>query len=309
MLIYCFIKVFTLILHNNQKSMTMKQIIREITPINNDDFFIILNHPNASFDFPTHYHYEYEINLFIDFKGKRIVGDSIENVSGTDLVLIGPNTFHSWESTMDFHTHVITIQFSHELFSNSFLNKNLFRPIKELLSASDKGIVFSEEDKRNVIPLLLSLADKKGFDTVLDFMNILYQLSKSTNKRLLCSPNFTQNHYEIKSRRIKIVHQYIQKNYGKKITITEVANLINMTESGFCHFFKKRTQKSFIDFLNDLRVGEAARMLLETTNTISEISYDCGFNNISNFNRIFKKRKGVTPSEFRDENINKLTIY
>lgn len=82
-----------------------------------------------------------------------------------------------------------------------------------------------------------------------------------------------------------------------------------MTESGFCHFFKKRAQKSFIDFLNDLRVGEAARMLLETTNTISEISYDCGFNNISNFNRIFKKRKGVTPSEFRDYNINKLTIY
>ena len=92
----------------------MKQIIREITPINNDDFFILLNHPNASFDFPTHYHYEYEINLVMNFNGKRIVGDSIENISGTDLVLIGPNTFHSWESTPDFHTHVITIQFFFE---------------------------------------------------------------------------------------------------------------------------------------------------------------------------------------------------
>ena len=287
----------------------MKQIIHEITPINNDDFFILLNYPDASFDFPTHYHYEYEINLVMDFVGKRIVGDSIESISGTDLVLIGPNTFHSWESTPDFHTHVITIQFSRELFGSSFLNKNLFRAIKELLTSSDKGIVFSDDDKKIVIPMLLSLAEKKGFDTVLDFMNILHILSKSVNKRLLCSPNFTQNHYEIKNRRVKIVHQYIQKNYSRKITIPEVANLINMTESGFCHFFKRSTQKSFINFLNDLRVGEAARMLLETTNTISEISYHCGFNNISNFNRIFKKRKGVTPSEFRDDNINKLTIY
>ena len=82
-----------------------------------------------------------------------------------------------------------------------------------------------------------------------------------------------------------------------------------MTESGFCHFFKKRTQKSFIDFLNDLRVGEAARMLLETTNTISEISYNCGFNNISNINRIFKKKKGSTPTDYRERNMNKMTIY
>lgn len=287
----------------------MRRIIREITPINNEDFFVLLNHPSAEFDFPTHYHYEYELNMVSNFEGKRIVGDSVENIIGSDLVLIGPNTFHSWESAPAFRTHVITIQFSPELFSSSFLHKNLFRPIKELLDLSAKGIVFSHTEQQRIMPMLLSLADKNGFDSVIEFFNVLYQLAISPNKRILCSPNFTQNHYEVKSRRIKIIHQYLQKNYAKKISVAEVAKLINMTESGFCHFFKKRTQKSFVDFLNDLRVGEASRMLLETTNTISEISYNCGFNNISNFNRIFKKKKAYTPSEFRESNLNRLTIY
>lgn len=287
----------------------MKRIIREITPINNDDFFVLLNHPCAGFDFPTHYHTEIELNMVKHFEGKRIVGDSIEPLNGSDLVLIGPNTFHAWESHPDFRTHVITIQFNPELFGSSFINKNLFRPVKELLDLSPRGIVFSEAEQKRILPRLLALADKKGFDSVIDFLYILNELALSPNKRILCSPNFTQNHYEVKSRRIKIIHQYLQKNYGNKITVSEVAKLINMTESGFCHFFKKRTQKSFIDFLNDLRVGEAARMLLETTHTVSEISFNCGFNNISNFNRIFKKKKGQTPSEFRENNLNKMTIY
>lgn len=287
----------------------MKQIIREITPINNDDFFILLNHPYAKFDFPTHYHYEYELNMVFDFRGKRLIGDSVETICGSDLVLIGPNTFHSWSGTSDFRTHCITIQFSPELFSNCFLHKNLFRPIKEMLDLSSKGISFPPEKNEKIVALLLELTKKKGFDTVVDFLNLLYQLAISANKRVLCSPNFTQDYYELKSRRIKIVYQYLQKNYGNRITVSNVAELINMTESGFCHFFKKRTQKSFVDFLNDLRIGEAARMLLETTHTISEISYGCGFCNMSNFNRIFKKKKGCTPSQFRDENTHTVTIY
>jgi AraC-like DNA-binding protein len=287
----------------------MKRIIREITPINNDDFFVLLNHPNAGFDFPIHYHYEYELNLATYFEGKRIVGDSIEEVKGPDLVLIGPNTFQRWESAPDFRTHLITIQFSPDLFGNSFINKNLFKPIKTLLELSTRGIVFSKEEQTKMIPKIISLTETKGFDSVIKFLSILNDLALSTGRNLLCSSNFTQEPYEMKSRRIKTIHQYLQKNYSKKITIEEMAALINMSESGFCHFFKKRTQKSFVEYLNDLRIGEASRMLLETTNTISEISFNCGFNNISNFNRIFKKKKGVIPSLFRDNNINKITIY
>lgn len=287
----------------------MKCIIQEITPINNDDFFVLLNHLNAHFDFPIHYHYEYELNVITHFEGKRIVGDAIEQINGTDLVLMGPNIFHKWESDPEFSTHVITIQFSPGLFAPSFINKNLFRPIKELLELSARGIVFSKKTQQRIIPKLLEFSEKHGFETVIDFLDVLYDLATSDDKRILCSPNFTQDHYEVKSRRIKVIHQYIQKNYGRKITVEEVAKLINMTESGFCHFFKKHTQKSFVDFLNNMRVGEASRMLLETTNTISEISYDCGFNDISNFNRIFKKKKGSTPSKYRENNINKITIY
>ena len=114
----------------------MRNIIREITPIKNDDFFVLLNHPRADFDFPTHHHPEYELNVVHHFEGTRIVGDSIENVKGADMVLIGPNIYHSWEAPDSFKSHVITIQFSQELFNSSFVKRKLFKPIKDLLDSN-----------------------------------------------------------------------------------------------------------------------------------------------------------------------------
>jgi len=287
----------------------MRNIIREITPIKNDDFFVLLNHAHADFDFPTHHHPEYELNVVTYFEGTRIVGDSIENVKGADMVLVGPSIYHSWEAPDNFKSHVITIQFSQELFNTSFVKRKLFKPIKDLLDLSSRGILFSKETQQKVRPKIDLLAEKKEFDSVIEFLSILYDLALAKDNRLLSSPNFSTEEYEIKSRRIKKVYQYISANYQNKIRIDDVAALINMTNSSFCHFFKRRTQKSFVDFLNDMRVAEAARMLIETTHTISEISYNCGFNNISNFNRIFKKRKGITPSEFRETSTNLLTFY
>lgn len=284
------------------RSMTFDDSIeREITPIKPDDFFIILNHKNAKFDFPVHYHPEYELNLVLNSSGKRIVGDSLADYQERDLVLIGPNTYHAWKGDPAYkNCRVVTIQFHEDLFSESFLNKKLMGPIKEMLDRSKRGIEFAEATQDYVIPKILDLTQTTGFDSFLAFLSLLFDLSISRDQKVLCSPTFQNERDTQKSRRIQKVVDHIHSHYMDDIKLPEVSAMINMSETAFSHFFKKRTHKSFSDYLIDIRIGHASRSLLETNKNISEICYECGFNNLSNFNRIFKKKKNCTPSQFRD---------
>ncbi len=279
-------------------------IKREITPVQPDDFFIIMNHVDAKFDYSVHYHPEYELNLVMETSGKRIVGDSILEYSGTDLVFIGPNTYHKWTGNNEGNgSHVITIQFPEDLFDQKLLDRKLMNPIKEMLKKSYRGITFSEPVKEQMKERILDLCNSHGFDSVLSFLSILYDLAISRNQELLASSTF-KSEFEIpkKSRRIKKVVEYLQEHYQEDIMLSEVAQMVNMSNSAFSHFFKRRTQRSFSDYLIDIRIGHACRKLLETNHNISEICYNCGFNNLSNFNRLFKKNKGCTPSKFREYN-------
>lgn len=287
----------------------MKNIIREITPLTKDDFFVVLYHPNATFDFPTHYHPEYEINFVENASGKRIVGESINEYKNTDLVITGPNIFHSWQSDTGGAELVVTIQFQQDLLSSNFQNKKLFTPIKEMLEHSNRGIAFGEKTIDGLGPRIKGLINQNGFKSFLEFLDILHEMSLAEDQKILCSQTFSPEVDMFKSRRIRITCEYINRNYQNKITISELANLIGMTDTSFCHFFKKRTQKSFIDYLNDVRIGHASVQLIDTTKTISEICYSCGFNNISNFNRFFKSKKGLTPSEFRKFNQQQILKY
>lgn len=277
-------------------------IIREITPLAKEDFFVVLYHPNAKFDYPTHYHPEYEINYVENAKGKRIVGESVSQYNEVDLALIGPNVYHSWQSETGAADLVVTVQFQQNIFPPGFSDKNILLPIKEMLERSNRGIVFEKRSIQQLAPLIKSLANENGFDSFLQFLNILHKMAVSANQKILCSQSFSPRLDMFKSRRIATVTKFIGDNFENKIRIDEIGNLIGMTNSSFCHFFKKRTGKSFIDYLNDVRIGHASVQLMETTKSVSEISYGCGFNNISNFNRIFKTKKGLTPGEFRKYN-------
>ena len=280
----------------------MKNIIREITPLTKEDFFVVLYHPNAKFDFPTHYHPEYEINYVENANGKRIVGESISNYEGVDLVITGPNIYHSWQSETGGAELVVTIQFQQDLLPTNFQNKNLFGSIKEMLERSQRGILFSKETIELIAPRIKKLSTENGFASFLEFLNILEDMAISENQKVLCSQSFSPEMDMFKSRRIRVACEYISKNYQNRIRIEDLANLIGMTNSSFCHFFKKRTNKSFVDYLNEVRIGHASVQLIETTKTISEVCYNCGFNNVSNFNRIFRDKKNFTPSEFRKYN-------
>jgi len=147
----------------------------------------------------------------------------------------------------------------------------------------------------------------KGFYSVIDLFTILYKLSIDPDSRILCTSTFVNQDESSESRRIQKVLNYLNSNYQNEIRLLDVATHVNMSEVSFSRFMKKRTGKNYIVYLNDLRLGIASRQLVDSSKTISEISYECGFNNLSNFNRIFKKRKGFTPKEFR-ENYSKMRI-
>ncbi|MDR2628142.1 MAG: AraC family transcriptional regulator [Dysgonamonadaceae bacterium] len=279
-----------------------KNIQREITPISHEDLFIVLDRPNARFDYPPHYHSDYELNLVINSRGKRIVGNSVKDFGFLDLVLVGPNVPHAWKGEIEEGNHVVTIQFHDYLLDFPILKKRLFEPIKNLLQRSSRGIEFSEETKSVMKRKILAMTKTQGFDTALHFLSILYELAVSRNQQVLADSHFSPGELfnETKSRRVAKVCEYVEQHYQEPLKLEQVAKLTGMSDSAFSHFFKKKTQRNFIDFLNDIRIGHASRMLFETSHSISEICYACGFNNISNFIRTFKKKNGqMTPNEYR----------
>nr|WP_294894433.1 AraC family transcriptional regulator [uncultured Pedobacter sp.] len=279
-------------------------IIREITPLNQNDCFTLFSRNKKNFDFPLHYHEEFELNLILNAGGaKRIVGDHIEVIEDLELVLVGPNLCHAWfnHNCKDKNITEITIQFHKDLFDDSFLRRNQLSFIRNMFEQSRKGILFSQETIERLKSRIIYLDKKQGFDSVLELISILHDLSISRNIRTLSDVTFSTDQFSYNSRRIEKAFEYINNNYSKQITLAEVAKIANMPETSFSRFIKKRTGNTFIDSINEIRIGHASRMLIDTTNMVAEIAYKCGFNNVSNFNRTFKKKKGLTPKEFRED--------
>ena len=292
--------------------MQISNVFREVTPLSAEDCFIIINRTKTEFSYPVHVHPEYELNFIENAKGaQRIVGDSIEDIDDLELCLIGNETMeHAWMTSncVSKEIHEITIQFHKDLFLESLLNKKQFHSVAVMLENAKKGMLFSRPVIERVKERLdLLNKGQNGFYSVLELLAILYELSIDENSRILCSSTFNKQDDSSESRRIQKVITYLNGNYQNEIRLLDVANFVNMSEVSFSRFMKRRTGKNYIEYLNDLRLGIASRHLVDSSKTISEISYECGFNNLSNFNRIFKKRKGFTPKEFR-ENYSKMRI-
>lgn len=280
-----------------------KKIHREITQLTSEDSFLVFNRVKDEFDCPIHFHPDFELNFIENGKGvRRIVGDHIEEIEDLELVMIGHNLIHCWElhNCNNKNIHEITIHIQHDLLDKNLLSRKIFKPIKDLLDRSRHGILFSQETTKDVIPKLIKLSNTSGIEYFLEFISLMYELSNSENQRLLSTYTSENEDFE-NSDRIKKVHEYIYDNYGKKISLSEISNLINMSPVTFNRFIKKRTGRTFITYLNDVRISFAVQFLIDSNLSVSEIGYKCGFNNIANFNRIFKKSKKCTPREYKQE--------
>lgn len=276
---------------------------REIAPLSSGDSFLVFDRVKDKFDFPIHYHPEFEINFIANAAGvKRIVGDHIDEIGDIELVLVGPNLYHGWQlhKCNSDKIHEITIQFHNDLFPETLLGRRILAPIKEMFNRSIHGILFSEKTARDLMPRIVKLSKLDSIDYFLEITSILHDLATSRNQQLLSSYTVDYDKFEDYDK-MKIIYEYVQKNFSEKITLEDIAAIASMSSISFNRFIKKRTNKTFINYLNDIRIGYAARWLAENDMSVSEIAYKAGFNNIANFNRIFKSIKKCTPSQYKEE--------
>lgn len=282
----------------------MNKIITEITPLSEKDCFYLIDRYKDRFTYPIHRHEEYELNFVSNCDGaRRVVGDSIERLGMYDLVLIGNGIEHGWEQheCMSDKIREITIQFSSDLFGSSFLAKTQLSSIRRMLDLSSNGIAFTVESIMKVYHKLDNLTKiESGFYRMLELMSILYELAEGGHYRKLSSSSFASFKPTGDSRRVQKVQDHINKHYKEDIRLNDLADLVGMTPTAFSRFFKLRTGRSISDYVIDIRLGHASRQLVDSTTSVAEICYECGFNNVSNFNRIFKKKKGNSPKVFRE---------
>ena len=286
-------------------------VIIEVTSLKPEDCFVYSSHTKTEFANHLHCHPDCELTFIENAKGiKRIVGDSIERIGDLDLALItGTHLEHAWISGRNKNENIseITIHFHDDLFIN-LLPREHFRTIREMFEKAKHGLLFSVETAEKFKSRLIDLGkEKNGFHSFVKLMQLMYDLSLEKQVRILSNKIDYDINEKSDSRRVKKVMTYLQENYKSSIRLKDVASLAGMSEVAFCRFIKKRTSKTFVEYLNNIRLGKAVRMLMDTTHSVNEICFECGFNNLSNFNRIFKKSKGCTPKQFRLTYLNSKT--
>lgn len=283
----------------------MASIHKEVTPLTEENCLYVIARRKDRFDFPIHTHNVFELNYVEGASGALcVVGDSVREISDYELVLISNTDLpHGWlngNMKPDDMVSEITIQFSGETIGGSLLNKIQFRSVKRMLELGRNGISFSVSTILKVRSLLHSLANEtKGFYMMTTFLNLLYELSLDPEMEILSGKQVEKKEVSGPSKRITQVYEYIERNYAKPITLKDVSQVACMSESAFSRFFKSETGKNISNYIIDLRISKACRELIDTNKTISEICFSTGFNNISNFNRQFKRIKGRSPKDFR----------
>ncbi|MCR5579441.1 MAG: AraC family transcriptional regulator [Prevotella sp.] len=277
------------------------------------DVLYIAERRKKEFTYPIHNHKVFELNFVEHAPGvRRIVGDSNEVIGDYDLVLItSPDLEHVWEQNdcISEDIHEITVHFEFDFSDeNSIFARNPFTSVRKMMNEARKGLCFPMAAIMKVYQLLNTLSSESdGYYAFMKFLTILYELSRCDGARTLATSSYAKVEVASDSRRVLKVKDYISKNYMNEIRLNDVASLAGMSPSAFSRFFKLHTGRNLSDYIIDMRLGYASRMLVDSTHSIAEIGYGCGFNNLSNFNRIFKKKKGCSPSEFR-ENYHKTRI-
>jgi YesN/AraC family two-component response regulator len=280
-------------------------ILIEELSLSPEDCFLVTQRVRNSFYIPLHAHPEFELNYLENAGGAiRNVEESAEEIGDLDLVLIAGGCRHAYSNhKCQFQkTMEVTIQFSRSQF-DSLINKRHFKSIKSMFEYAANGLVFSRQTVMEIQSKLKAISTEEigSFQNFVLLLEILKTLSLDGGARRLNTSDKIKDFSNSDSDRLEKVMLFLHENYQRSINLTDVSNLINASESSLTRFLKKWTGKTFIDNLNDIRIAEAACKLIDTSDSISEICYKSGFNNLSNFNRVFRKRKGLTPTEFRDK--------
>ncbi len=245
-----------------------------------------------------HFHPDYEITFTLKSNGKRFVGYNISDYSENDFVLIGSNLPHCWITHE--YTEQIVINFKKDIIGINFWDIPEMKKINSMLNLSKHGIHFSKEVAKNASTLVHQLEKQKSFKRLITFFKLLDLMANSKDKKILTNFNVNEKDSLKTSNRIEYIYSYILTNYKENsANITDLSKNLNMTKSSTCKFIKKVTKKSFTDILTETKINHACKLLVETDMYISQICFSCGFNNLSHFNRSFKKIMSITPKQYR----------
>ena len=281
------------------------KIVCENTPLTDNDCFVIFSREKSCFDFPLHTHKELELNLVLNGAGaSRVIGSHVGTIGDAELVFVNGEIPHAWftDACRSRCIHEVTLQFSPDLIDDRLLNRNSLTALKQLFEEARRGVLFTEQTALEVAPALQRIYERGsagGMQPLLDVLAVLNTLSLSSDRKLLSDLTFAQKKNVSYSQRLETVFTYMNRNFNRQISLRDVAETVNMSEVSFSRFIKKSTGQSFIDTLAEIRLGHVSRMLIDTDMTIAEIAFCCGFNNMANFNRIFKRKKGMPPHQFR----------
>lgn len=248
-----------------------------------------------------HYHPEIEICYTLKSQGRRYVGNNISEYKEKDLVLLGPNLPHGFTTSVECEQYVI--QFRQDFLGREFFDSIEFERINDLLLRSKRGLVFSGADVKKVELKIKKLYEQEdsNFKQLLSLLKILDYLSRSTQVTPICTEKYSSYISITKLNSIKTIFDYIENNFQKDLTVKDACKLVNLTESAFYKFMQRHTSKKFTTILNEFRIDHASKLLASSDLTISEISFQSGYNNLSHFNRIFKQTYNMTPRQLRNK--------
>ncbi|WP_420400494.1 AraC family transcriptional regulator [Flagellimonas sp.] len=253
-----------------------------------------------------HYHKELELIYFIKSTGTRYVGNSIGNFGPGELYLIGSNVPHLFRNHKEYYENnqeiegvdLIVVKFEKEFLGETFVELTESSKIQMLFEKANRGLKFSKAVSYLVHSHMVGLVGSQGLASVIGILNILDILSISENCKTLCAEEISHSFRKDEKERMAKIISFLNENFDKKIELKEVASIANMTPNAFCRYFKKRTKKSFSQFLNEIRIRHACKLLIEGRLQIATICYQSGFNTLTNFNRQFKSLMNITPTEY-----------
>lgn len=276
----------------------MKPLIEQL-PLSDNTSFVARTHRTPNFEVNWHQHIEYEIILFTEGAGLSFIGNYVGEFEVGDIFFLGANLPHTFKKSGDVITSAVVVHFREDFWGPQFINLPECKQIAELLQTSLQGLKITGKSKELLNPLIASLEEEKGFRRIITLCECLEILGSKED----CITLSTQEVKEVNSKnreRIDRIFNYTMENFKEPIQLATIARLADMSVPAFCNYFKKSTRKKYIDFLNEVRVGYACKLLINEANlTVEAASYESGFNTIANFNKQFLKVKGMTPSKYR----------
>jgi AraC-like DNA-binding protein/quercetin dioxygenase-like cupin family protein len=270
----------------------------ELVPVGADASFIVREFKLPRFTSPWHIHPEYELTFIVAGRGLRFVGDNVTAFRPGDLVFVGANLPHYWRSAGR-RAHSLVVQFREDCLGKDFFQHPELHPIRQLLARARRGLQFTGQVRAAVADRMRHLHRFTGPARVAEFIAILAVLAQTRQARLLCSEGFQAAADFTGSDRVHRACRYVFDHLSGEIRLDDAARAAALSPAAFCRYFKRATGRRFFDFVNDLRIGHACAQLIETDNSVAEIAYAAGFTNLANFNRRFRERHALTPSDYR----------